>query len=200
MKPVAIIPVLLMMLATGACTGENSSEPANSVAGRQSVEAAISIVFSQPGYSYTVAQAAEGIAIEYEIVIDRDLTGVVPLPQGSAGEGITVAQADGREERIANLLPFESLTGNAQSYGLFDTGLPAPRKAFPATIKSGRYRHLFKWNGRNWNGGSDTDRPQGDPFPAGTYKLEVSCAGVVVDAEVRSGFRVVNEVEVMLTD
>jgi hypothetical protein len=159
----------------------------------------VSIVFSKPEYSFTVVQAAKGIAIEYEIVVAQDIAGIVPLPQGSAGMGISVATTDAEKEIPGAFIQFETLTGGKHSYGIFDSGLPPPREVPPITIAEGSYPHTFEWDGRNWDGGSDTSNPKGVPFPPGVYTLEVSCAGIAVTQGSQGRFRIVKQVKVRLT-
>ena len=51
------------------------------------------------------------------------------------------------------------------------------------TVKKGTYTHSFTWDGRNWNGPSDTGQPKGPAFPPGTYTLTVTVHGkVILDA------------------
>jgi hypothetical protein len=50
----------------------------------------------------------------------------------------------------------------------------------------------FSWTGINWTGASDWGNPEGPPFPAGVYILEVNAIGTVdgVEFEVRNEFEV----------
>ena len=59
---------------------------------------------------------------------------------------------------------FEQLAGNGQSYCLCDTGLCGPASLPPVTLRAGNYAGAFSWDGKNWNGPSDTDNPKGAPF------------------------------------
>ncbi len=167
---------------------------------RPAIEGHASIEFSKSRYQFTVAEAAAGIAIEYTVAVSEELSGILPIPGGSAGMGITLAQPDGTPEKPGRLVPFETLTGNGQRYGMFDTGLPPPREERAIVLKSGIQRYTFKWDGRNWNGGSDTSRPKGDSFPPGDYVLNVSCAGLAVTEDGTVRFRVENEVVVKLVE
>ncbi len=49
--------------------------------------------------------------------------------------------------------------------------------AFEAEVSAGTYSLTFSWEGRNWNGPSDTMNPVGPPFPPGYYSFEVSAVG-----------------------
>jgi hypothetical protein len=117
---------------------------------------------------FTLAQAAAGIAVGYDVVVDADVQNVVPRAQDAGG-------CDAADR--SGLIPFELVSGAGQRYCLCDVGLcPAPSGA-PVTLLAGRYHHTFTWDGRNWTGPSDTGNPQGAPFPQGTYALRVSAVG-----------------------
>jgi hypothetical protein len=190
---------MLVVIAGGLAA--RAAEPDEQGERKEAKAAAqVSIVFSAPRYRFTLEQAAKGIAIEYEVVVARDLAGILPLPQGSAGLGISAAEIEAGKEKAGVFIPFEALGGDGQRYGLYDVGLPPPRPVPPATIRKGRYRHTFAWDGRNWSGPSDTSTPKGAPFPAGTYTLEVSCIGLSVREDGQPRFHVANRVEVTLTE
>jgi hypothetical protein len=53
------------------------------------------------------------------------------------------------------------------------------RRTFPESAESG----AKVWDGRNWFGPSDTFSPEGDPFPAGDYSLDVTIDGALVGAD-----------------
>jgi hypothetical protein len=135
----------------------------------------VHIVFTTQTCTFTLAQAAAGIAIEYDVVVDADVTGVIP-------EGQNSAPAAGP----SGLIVFEKLAGAGQNYCLCDVGLGAMTSPNPVTIKMGTYHSTFSWMGKNWNGPSDTGNPMGTPFPVGDYRLDVSAIGSVVDADAGS--------------
>src|SRR5437764_27225 len=115
--------------------------------------------------------AAKGIKIDYQIVIDQDFPGVIPLPP-------TPAYA--RDAGPSGLWPLEKIAGNGQQYCLFDFGLGAPAKEMAKTIKKGTYPLSFTWEGRNWSGPSDFNNPKGKSFPAGEYTLSVTIHGKIM--------------------
>ncbi len=159
----------------------------------------VGIDFAKPEYRFTQAEAAAGIMIEYEVVVKQDRPRVLPLPQGSAGQGITALAIDPSEEKPGKLIPFERISGGGHSYSLIDTGLPPPREVPPVKLAAGRYKHVFAWDGRNWDGGSDTSNPKGPLFPPGEYTLEVSCAGILITTEGERYFRLAEPVIVHIT-
>jgi hypothetical protein len=117
---------------------------------------------------YSLAQAAAGIRVPYELDVAADIPEIVARsPNGSS-----CAQPG-----ASGLILFEMLSGNGQSYCLCDTGLCAQPGMQAFTLKQGSYPATFDWDGRNWSGPSDTSNPEGPPFPAGTYQLLVRTTG-----------------------
>jgi len=147
----------------------------------------IEISFAKPAYEFTLAEAAQGIKIDYTIEVRQDFAGVVPLPQGSCAPA-----------RPSGLFAFEVLSGNGQLYALRDRGRCQGPSRVPITIKKGTYSQVFEWDGRNWNGPSDTNQPKGKPFPAGTYGLEVSVVGEVETPAGRKPYRIEKHVKVVI--
>jgi hypothetical protein len=133
--------------------------------------------------TFTLEEAASGIAIAYDLVVDEDVpgfvTGLYPYPPDAARLQITA-----------------QLKGGDQSYCYCDRGLPYPlcpdadggvyhpgpnadggnwleQPCEPFTIPAGIYHQTFTWSGRNWSGPSDTADPMGNAFPPGEYELEI---------------------------
>ena len=84
----------------------------------------------------------------------------------------------------------EYLSGGGQEYCLCDVGLCDLPPPDPAMVLAGQTDAIFSWDGINWTGPSDFGNPEGPPFPAGVYILELSAIGTVggVDFEVRNEF------------
>jgi hypothetical protein len=151
----------------------------------------VKIVFSKPEYSFTLQEATKGVSIEYQIVVDRDVSGIVPLPQ-DVGHAFLPGPS--------GLIPFEELSGNGHRYRLSDVGLGDIPSTTPTTIKQGSYSRNFTWDGRNWSGPSDYGHPKGAPFPAGDYALHVSCIGHEVLENSKPGFTIQSSVRVRLKE
>jgi hypothetical protein len=115
---------------------------------------------------FTVAEAAAGIGVDYDVVVTGTVAEVDTRPQAS---GCGTPSADG-------LIWFEQLGGGGQQYCLCDTGL-CPGDPVRSTPVPGTHRLTFTWMGRNWFGPSDTGNPMGDPFPPGSYVLTVTSVG-----------------------
>ena len=126
----------------------------------------VSIVVRGP-CTFTLAQAAAGVDVAYDVVVDAELTGVEPAPQDAGGCGRPGA---------SGLILFESLSGGGHLYALLDSGLCEPSTP-STTLPKGTWTSSFHWTGRNWEGPSDTGNPMGAPFPAGSYTFRASAVG-----------------------
>jgi hypothetical protein len=116
--------------------------------------------------TYTLAEAAAGISIAYQLVIAREITDVAPQ-----------AEATCVQPGASGLYVLERVSGNGQSYCLCDNGKCAAPPSDPTTLRAGTYAATFMWDGMNWNGPSDTRNPKGPPFPAGGHVVELSARG-----------------------
>ncbi|HKQ54918.1 MAG TPA: hypothetical protein VJT12_03405 [Methyloceanibacter sp.] len=123
--------------------------------------------------TFTLAQAAAGISIPYDLIVEADVPGFVtsPYPSGPT---------------TANLDISENLAGGSQGYCVCDRGkrptqcplsdggtVLAMTSCDPVTLPAGTYHRAFQWDGHNWSGPSDTNNPKGALFPAGDYVLAV---------------------------
>ncbi len=170
----------------GADAGEAGlgDAPASCVLDTTSTLPHVHIDFESTRCVFTLAQAAAKISIAYDLIVDQDvpgfqLTSAYSPPYYSTGAS------------TGDLAISEVLSGGGQQYCLCDEGLgpatcptsdggttappagtsgPCP----PITIPAGTYPRVFTWDGRNWNGPSDTGNPEGAPFPAGDYELAVT--------------------------
>ncbi len=126
----------------------------------------VSVSWVGPRCVFTLAEAKSGIQIDYDVVVDREIGGVVPAGQTSAPRvgpsGLDIG---------------ERLSGGGQSYCVCDVGLGVGLPTTPTTLHAGTSRGSFKWDGHNWSGPSDTGNPKGALFPAGDYELEVHTNG-----------------------
>lgn len=116
----------------------------------------------------TTEEVAQGIGIPYTITIEQPLK-LQPAQQASC-PAIEESQ----------LLPFELIEGNDQRYCVCDSGL-CPEFGEVVELVPGTYERLIEWDGRNWDGPSDTGMPKGEPFPPGAYDVTVSAIGTTED-------------------
>lgn len=126
----------------------------------------VSFALTAKKCTFTLAEAAAGVHIDYVLGSDREIANVVPLAQSCL-----------RDPRPLGLFTFERLAGNGQHYCLCDVGLCMAPQEIPITIPAGTSPASFEWDGRNWDGPSDTGNPKGPPFPPGVYTLDVSAVG-----------------------
>ncbi|MSP60820.1 MAG: hypothetical protein EXR72_10855 [Myxococcales bacterium] len=139
----------------------------------------VSLAFKTPVCVFTVAQAAAGIQLPYEVVVSEDVGGVI-------------AVADNRcaQPGPSGLILLERVSGMGQNYCVCDSGKCAPPKETPVILKKGSYAGIFQWDGRNWNGPSDTMNPKGAAFPPGSYDVAVSAKGRVTVGMMEQPFAV----------
>jgi hypothetical protein len=128
----------------------------------------VSIQFPNAPCTFSLAQAAGGIQIAYQVVVAQNLAGVHPTP-GDAGHCQT--------PDASGLIVGFSFDGNGQKYCRCDTGLCAAATTFTTAPAVGSYDTTIAWDGRNWSGPSDTGNPEGAAFPVGTYQLTLTAAG-----------------------
>jgi hypothetical protein len=148
--------------------------------------ALVSIVFSQPSYTFTSAQATAGITIPYDIAISRDVDTVYAIPLATCVEPDSTG-----------LIPLERIAGNDQNYCRCDNGLCFSPESYVSRLQSGTYPRQFVWDGRNWYGFSDTGNPEGALFPAGEYWLSVTVRFSTTDGRT---LLVADSLRVVLTD
>ena len=149
----------------------------------------VTIEFPMAGYHFTRAEAAKTVTIEYRIVVARDIPGV---------KALAFAPSCAQPAGPSGLHPRERIAGNNQSYCVEDFGLAPPCMGKIKVLKKGVYKHSFAWDGRNWNGPSDTDNRKGKPFPAGTYDLTVDIHGHLVTDEGTSKYEIQGKTKLVM--
>ncbi len=126
-----------------------------------------SVTTSLPGISvrvknarcdFTLAEAAAGISVAYEVIVAQDLP--------------TLYTQHVTGERQTKLDLFSTLEGQGQKYCLCDTG-PGVRATSELVIPAGTYPGTFAWDGKNFGGPSDTGKTKGPAFPVGAYVLRL---------------------------
>lgn len=175
-------------------------QPANCVLSSTSTIPHVHVDFTSPTCAFSLAQARAGVHFPYRIVIDEDVPGYVSSTESN--EGVLMYPGDS----IDGLRVAIALSGGAQRYCLCDQGGPqsfcdlddggisfnngAPGACKPITLRKGTYDdswprysggQALAWDGRNWDGPSDTSNPEGTAFPAGDYTLELRIDGQLVE-------------------
>lgn len=184
-----LFSAILILTLTLVGQASSTDQEAISCQGKPKIEDVVKIEFLKKEYTYTVAEAAKGIKIPYKIIVEQDLSNVIPLPYGPSN--YTPAGPSGMH-------PLERISGNGNNYALLDFGLGRPPQEIVKTIKKGTYTHTFEWDGRNWNGPSDTGQPKGKPFPPGTYDLTISMHGKVVTDAGKKPYEITRKAKVVL--
>jgi hypothetical protein len=155
----------------GGVDGAASAEVARSLSDCRGTSTStlpgVRIVFAEQPCNYTLAQAAAGIEIVYDVVIEASMTGVMARPQDSGGCAMP---------GTSGLIILEELSGGSERYCVCDFGLGEGAEP-TVDLAPGIYRTAFRWTGRNWGGPSDTNMPMGAPLPPGSYNLRVSAWG-----------------------
>jgi len=170
-----------------ACLGSAQEEPTRPKA-ESKFDKVVKIEFPKDGYTFTLAEAAKGIKIEYQIVVEEDVKAIPLLSAPSYHE----------PAGPSGLHPREQISGKDQLYGLTDFGRGVPPKEVVQTIKKGTHKHSFEWDGRNWRGPSDFNNPKGKPFPAGTYEVTVTASGFLVTDKEKAPYKLTGATKLVL--
>ncbi|RLB57123.1 MAG: hypothetical protein DRJ42_01460 [Deltaproteobacteria bacterium] len=173
-----------------ADTGTGDAGAACVIDGTSNLEG-VTITFPDQPCVFTLAEAAAGISIAYQVEVASERPGIIPLPQDAGG-------CDGPE--ASGLILLERIGGDGQSYCFCDSGLCADPSRTPVTIAAGNYPGTMGWTGLNWGGPSDTGNPMGEPFPVGTYVVTISTAGEQPAGDGTEPFRVEGTFEITLVE
>ncbi len=150
----------------------------------------VQLVVTAETCTFALAEAEAGITVAYELVITEPLEGVFPHEYGSAN-CVDVG--------LESLLVSERLYGDDHAYCVCDKGLCPPWDPPEISLVPGTSSMAFEWEGHAWNGPSDTPTPYGDPFPPGTYVLELRAIGQWDEPGVGlRDFEVLTEAEIVL--
>lgn len=114
--------------------------------------------------TFTLAEAAAGIDFLYDVVVDSQVDGVT-YTRGCFEPG------------PSGLVTSEVVAGGGQRYCVCDVGLCMSTMEM-RDLPAGAHRSTFHWEGRNWEGPSDTGMPMGPAFPVGDYTLEITSSGM----------------------
>ena len=106
------------------------------------------------GYRLTVATSEK-------LSVGGNLGGCPPSP-GSVHGGVAT---------------FEQIDGGGQKWCMCDTGLCAPVEPPFVASTPGGYDVVFPWDGKNFQGPSDTGNKPGPAFPPGSYVFSVTVKG-----------------------
>jgi len=168
--------LVIGLLALVACGNDDEVLEMETIAEPCSVTADGSI----PGVSITISSSsceyARGQPATFEYAVT--VTGAVPaiaIPDSQS------CSCDHRNTQIDSWLSWvivgQAPSGDYQQYCLCDTGCCAPQDATTITPEVGTFTDTIEWNGRTWQGPSDTGNEPGDYFLVGTYGVTVRFHG-----------------------
>ncbi|WP_437334717.1 hypothetical protein [Sorangium sp. So ce394] len=132
----------------------------------------VKISISSSRCIYRVGEPAE---FTYEVTTDSSVPPIAIA--ASDGCGRCVEPSADPLSFVAYRISGESEAGDPQSYCLCDVGCCAPDEAATVQVDATTATQTFRWSGRQWNGPSDTNNPEDDFFPPGTYDVEVTFDG-----------------------
>ena len=121
---------------------------------------------SQTPCQFSIAAAKGAFPLPYRVVVESSEHLTLPTNAGQC-------QTD---QVYGNVGVFERLDGNGQTWCMCDTGLCAGNSP-PLTTVPGTYDAKFVWDGKNFQGPSDTMQQPGAPFPPGLYQFHVRSSG-----------------------
>ena len=131
----------------------------------------VSLVITSKKCSFSQSELRKGVRIDYELIVDREIPGVVPLPQDMTG-----CQKPGS----GGLITFRVISGNGYSFcPECDLGpCPKPASKNPTTLRPGHYAESVLWYGHTFIGDGEgmTTLPRLE-FPPFPYVLRISARG-----------------------
>lgn len=127
------------------------------------------IAFATPESTFTLAEAAAGIQVDYAVIIDAGAM-VTPWDEACGCCGIDWSPS--------GLWLAEVLSGADELYCICDDGVDCDCAFVTHPLESGTHPGTFDWEGRN----GEVPWDPGPPFPPGTYTLEVTAVGYWEDA------------------
>ena len=129
---------------------------------------------------FTLSKLAAGVTFHYKVDVDKDLDLVLTSP-------LDAGWCD--EPGPSGLRTLEKIHGNDQAYCVCDVGYCGKEPGFEK-LAAGKTEHSFDWDGKNWNGPTETGTPKGDPFPPGDYVAVVRAEGQYKKSGVTKSFAV----------
>jgi len=132
----------------------------------------VSLAFVDPTCRFKWSASGFNNLFLYRLTIAQGLTGV--HPEGTF-ERCQLPASTGL------IVDYEISGGQQQRYCRCDQGLCAESGGDAGinttALEVGTYEDSFVWDGKNWNGPSDYNAPEGDLFPPGQYTVTVSATG-----------------------
>jgi hypothetical protein len=130
----------------------------------------VRIEFPEQPCRFSLSEVAAGIELVYHVVVDQDIPGVKSAQSSAEQCGAPLPPSGLSVVR-------EVIRGGDQEYCICDAGLCHGREPTEQDLRPGVFTVVFPWDGRNWQGPSDTFNQPGPPFPPGRYIFEAYARG-----------------------
>lgn len=159
------------------CTCEGGrvqcGEPPECRAGTASTNFGVTLRIELEQCAFTSQELAAGVTLGYTVVLEDHGTYVWSKP-------LDAGRCD--QPGASGLRVQERIQGDGQQWCVCDTGLCMDPVRVDQLLVDGTYQDTIQWDGRNWQGPSDTGNTPGDRFPPGDYLFVVRAAGFFGDA------------------
>ncbi|WP_437656063.1 hypothetical protein [Sorangium sp. So ce1182] len=134
-----------------------------------------------PGVKITIESSRcvyhEGEPAEFVYTVTTD-SSVPPIDvAASTGCGRCVEPTSDPLSFVSYKISGSSSQGEPQRYCLCDVGCCPPDESATVQVDATTVTQSILWSGRQWNGPSDTNNPEGDFFAPGSYEVEVTFDG-----------------------
>jgi hypothetical protein len=162
---ISLFPTAVMAQNTGAQNLKCG------VVGSKSDLPGVTLAITSDRCSFSQKELREGVRFDYEVIVQHEMAGVLPLPQDLTG-----CQKPGK----SGLITFRVIRGDDQVFcPQCDLGpcLTASKKE-ETILHSGRYRETLLWNGQTFTGDAEgmSTVPKRE-FPPGWYLLSIRAIG-----------------------
>jgi hypothetical protein len=131
----------------------------------------VSIAITSKKCAFSPSELRNGVRVDYDLIVERELPGLLPLPQDMTG-----CQKPGP----SGLITFRVIRGEGHTFcPQCDLGsCPKPAITEPTTLRPGHYAESLLWYGQTFTGNGDgmSTVPQRE-FPPGSYVLSISARG-----------------------
>jgi hypothetical protein len=136
--------------------------------GKSSDLPGVELRFTDESCTFTQAQVAAGIAINYQLIVAENLTDIFVEP-------LDIGRCQKPDPQHGLIVSFV-IEGGRERNCLCDTAFCGVARIRSGS-KPGTYPGAVNWDGRNWAGPSDVSSPKGPAFPPGTYVVMVRAQG-----------------------
>ena len=156
--------------ASAGGTGGTDSALACPQSSRSNLPGA-SLVFLDDRCSFTLAEAAAGIQLDFQVEVLQSLKNIDSVSSDAYG------RCKGPEQQNPFIVGYDIAGGSQRYCPWCDTGRCAQQHFSFDAVAGESYQAGFTWHGRNYGGPSDTGQTEGTPFPPGSYTVTLDTEG-----------------------